>query len=196
MKGFAGECLDTFNSYATTVSQKFKYFILDKCTDVQNLKLLFSIVARIQPEMRSKIHEYRKEIEKIENICCMDEDFNAKRRYVYRTVACMTISDDTFNNTTISSQLHSEISRLDMIVPTRDDYNKIITKYREDRKIHALNILKSKSKEEKDQLKFLKEANIYNYIESDVNPNTNSSEREDFDKFVYKGEDENSESLH
>ena len=90
--------------------------------------------------------------------------------------------------------LYNNLKNLEKkLVPTRDEYNKMINNYREDLKVKAIEAMELLTKEDKELAKQLKNNKIIDSYEQYVN---NIKENEiniddNNDNIIYKGDDEN-----
>ena len=195
--------ITTFNTYKT-VSGNFSLenFILTKCKSIYNLKILISAgltnnhndIDNQQQYDKNDIELLNISIDKIENICIEDLTISKNKNNLYIYFAAKYITLNYFKNSENANLLYSNLKNLEKkLVPTRDEYNKMINNYREDLKVKAIEAMELLTKEDKELAKQLKNNKIIDSYDQYVN---NIKENEinidnDNDNIIYKGDDEN-----
>ena len=197
--------ITTFNTYKT-VSGNFSLenFILTKCKSIYNLKILISVgltnnhndidIDNQQQYDKNDIELLNISIDKIENICIEDLTISKNKNNLYIYFAAKYITLNYFKNSENANLLYNNLKNLEKkLVPTRDEYNKMINNYREDLKVKAIEAMELLTKEDKELAKQLKNNKIIDSYEQYVN---NIKENEiniddNNDNIIYKGDDEN-----
>ena len=205
LKDYVKNSITTFNTYKT-VSGNFSLenFILTKCKSIYNLKILISVgltnnhndidIDNQQQYDKNDIELLNISIDKIENICIEDLTISKNKNNLYIYFAAKYITLNYFKNSENANLLYNNLKNLEKkLVPTRDEYNKMINNYREDLKVKAIEAMELLTKEDKELAKQLKNNKIIDSYEQYVN---NIKENEiniddNNDNIIYKGDDEN-----
>ena len=186
------------------IASSLENFILTKCKSIYNLKILISVgltnnhndidIDNQQQYDKNDIELLNISIDKIENICIEDLTISKNKNNLYIYFAAKYITLNYFKNSENANLLYNNLKNLEKkLVPTRDEYNKMINNYREDLKVKAIEAMELLTKEDKELAKQLKNNKIIDSYEQYVN---NIKENEiniddNNDNIIYKGDDEN-----
>ena len=185
---------DTANNllfYAGVKDTSFNDFIINGCLETLNVRrILFIMSSHVEPI-------YATVVNKILQECCGDKDYKEQSKYALRYIACMMLN--SIDDVDIAHNIYQEITSYDKEIMTRESYNKAINNIRENYKLHVINILESKTKEEKELLITLKKYGVYDYTTEDApNNGTDGTDGTDDDlknDYHYGGDDDNDKDM-
>ena len=182
-----------FYSETNSKNKIFHDFIMKGCFEIKNVKKLITCICHIDME---NLILYRDVLDKLDMSCCIDKEYVERRSYSVRYIACMILNEDVFQNAETMNHVVNCVNNFDISVLTRDEYNKTISKIREEYKLHTIKILDTKTKQEKELLKDLKKFGIYDFTKESIEDTNNNEINNDHrNDYHYGGDDDNDRDL-
>lgn len=188
MTKFVKETAKNFIFFAGVKDKGFNDFILSGCLDSLNVRRVLYVISPYIDSIYTDV------INGILRECCGDKDYIERSKYALRYITCMMLS--VINDVDIANTIYNNISKYDTEVMNRETYNKAINNIREKYKLHVINILESKDKQEKDLLIDLKKYGVYDYTLEDNSNDINNINNDDLkNDYNYGGDDNNDVDL-